>query len=67
MEDVLALYAEPYDLHRPKVCFDETNRQLLADVRSPFLAQPGRPARQDDPYKRKDTRNLFLHREWQTG
>lgn len=67
MEDVLDLYAEPYDPQYPKVCFDETNRQLLAEVRSPLPAQPGRPLRQDYTYKRKDTRNLFLHCEWQTG
>ena len=47
MEDVLDLYAEPYDPQRPVVCFDETSTQLLADTRPPLLAQPGRPARQD--------------------
>ena len=30
MEDVLDLYAEPYDPKRPVVCFDETSTQLLA-------------------------------------
>ena len=33
MEDVLDLYAEPYDPDRPVVCFDETSTQLLAEVR----------------------------------
>ena len=33
MEDVLDLYAEPYDPARPVVCFDETSTQLLADAR----------------------------------
>ena len=33
MEDVLDLYAEPYDPSRPVVCFDETSTQLLAEVR----------------------------------
>ena len=28
MEDVLDLYAEPYDPQRPVVCFDETSTQL---------------------------------------
>ena len=36
MEDVLDLYAEPYDPDRPVVCFDETSTQLLADVRTPL-------------------------------
>ncbi len=36
MEDVLDLYAEPYDPGRPVVCFDETSTQLLADTRPPI-------------------------------
>ena len=60
MEDVLDLYAEPYNPSRPVVCFDETSTQLLADVREPLPAQPGRPRRQDYEYRRGGTRNLFL-------
>jgi hypothetical protein len=67
MEDVLALYAEPYDPKRPKVCFDETNRQLLADTKTPLPVRPGKPRRFDYEYKREGTRNLFLCCEWQTG
>ncbi len=60
MEDVLDLYAEPYDPNRPVVCFDETSTQLLADTRPPLPAQPGRPRRQDYEYRRGGTRNIFL-------
>ena len=60
MEDVLDLYGEPYDADRPVVCFDETSTQLLADVREPLPAQPGRPRRQDYEYRRAGTRNIFL-------
>ena len=60
MEDVLDLYAEPYDPHRPVICFDETSTQLLAEVRAPLPAQPGRPRRQDYEYRRGGTRNIFL-------
>ena len=60
MEDVLDLYAEPYDAGRPVVCFDETSTQMLADVRQPLPAQPGRPRRQDYEYRRAGTRNIFL-------
>src|SRR5262245_58947235 len=67
MEDVLAVYAEPYDPHRPKVNFDETNRQLLADVQPPLPAAPGQPQRYDAEYKRGGTRNLFIHVEPQAG
>ena len=67
MEDVLDLYAEPYDPQRPVVCFDETSTQLLADTRPPLLAQPRRPARQDYEYRREGTRNLFLACEPKAG
>ena len=60
MEDVLDLYAEPYDPDRPVVCFDETSTQLLADVREPLPPQPGRPRRQDYEYRRGGARNIFL-------
>ena len=60
MEDVLDLYAEPYDPERPAVCFDETSTQLLADITLPIPAKPGRPMRQDYEYPRAGTRNLFL-------
>ena len=60
MEDVLDLYAEPYDPQRPVVCFDETSTQLLADAREPLAARPGRSKRQDYEYVRGGTRNLFL-------
>ena len=60
MEDVLDLYAEPYDADRPVVCFDETSTQLLAEVRAPLPVRPGRPRRQDYEYRRGGTRNIFL-------
>ena len=60
MEDVLDLYAEPYDPQRPVVCFDESSTQLLSDARPPLPVKPGRPKRQDYEYRREGTRNLFL-------
>ena len=60
MEDVLDLYAEPYDPQRPVVCFDETSTQLLAEARESMPVMPGRPKRQDYEYRREGTRNLFL-------
>ena len=67
MEDVLDLYAEPCDPQRTVVCFDETSTQLLADVREPIPAQPGRPRREDYEYRREGTRNLFLFCEPKAG
>ena len=59
MEDVLDLYEEPYDPTRPKVNFDETSKQLIAETRVPLPAQPGQPALYDYEYQRNGTRNLF--------
>jgi hypothetical protein len=67
MEDVLDLYAEPYDEKRPKVNFDETSRQLIADTRAPLEVGCGQPRRYDHEYKRNGTRNIFIHCEPQTG
>ena len=60
MEDVLDLYAEPYDPQRPVVCFDETSTQMLADARPPLPVEPGKPRREDYEYLRAGTRNIFL-------
>jgi len=35
MEQVLAVYQQPYNEKEPVVCFDETNKQLIAAPRSP--------------------------------
>jgi len=60
MEDVLDLYAEPYDPKRPQVGFDETSKQLVAETRTPLPMQPGLPKRCDYEYERNGTANLFL-------
>ena len=67
MEDVLELYAEPYDAKRPKVNFDESSKQLIAETRQPLPTRPGRPERFDYEYERGGTRNLFLFVEPQAG
>ena len=41
MEDVLAVYARPYDPFRPVVCMDEKPYQLLDHIRDPIPATPG--------------------------
>lgn len=60
MEDVLEVYMRPYDPQRPQVCIDETNKQLVAEIRVPIPAAPGQPERVDYEYKRKGTANLFM-------
>ena len=62
MEDVLDLYAEPYDPQRPVVCFD------VHPVVGPApLCRPGRDFRCGNYEYRKGTRNLFLACEPLTG
>ena len=60
MEDVLDLYAEPYDPAHPVVCFDESPKQLIGEVRQPIPAQPGTPAREDTEYRRNGVRDLMM-------
>lgn len=60
MEDVLDLYEEPYDPLRPIVCFDESPKQLIAEVREPLPAEPGMPARYDTGYERKGVCDLMM-------
>jgi transposase len=60
MEEVLDVYAEPYNPLRPLVCTDERPCQLLGDVLEPLPRQPGRARRLDYEYERKGTCNLFI-------
>jgi len=60
MEDVLEVYTRPYDPRRPQVCLDEASKQLVAEVRAPLSAEPGRPERVDCEYERRGTANLFM-------
>jgi hypothetical protein len=68
MEDVLDLYAAPYDPTRPVVCLDECPVALRDDVRPPLPPAPGRPARRDHEYRRCGTACLAVafepHRGW---
>ena len=60
MEDVLEVYHRPYDADFPVVCMDETNKQLVAEVRPPIPAAPGRPNLVDHEYRRNGTANVFM-------
>jgi len=60
MEDILAVYARPYDPRRPVVCIDEATKLLHADKRPPLPTAPGHAARQDYEYVRHGTANLFV-------
>lgn len=60
MEDVLDLYAQPYDPLHPVICFDELPYQLLRNVLAPQPCAPGRVAREDFEYAREGMCNLFM-------
>jgi hypothetical protein len=60
MEDILSVYARIYDPMRPVVCMDEKPYQLLAHVRDPIEARPGRDAREDSEYVRHGTCSIFV-------
>jgi hypothetical protein len=60
MEDVLDVYARPYNPRFPVVCMDEASKQLIGEIRKPWPMLPGQPERIDSEYERLGTCNLFL-------
>ncbi len=60
MEDILDVYTRPLDPTHPLVCFDETSKQLVGEVRTPLPLSPGHPVCYDTEYERHGTANLFL-------
>ena len=52
MEEVLDLYATAYDPKRSKVNFDESNKQLIKEIRRSLPERPGRLARFDYEHER---------------
>ena len=60
MEDVLDIYKRPYDPEYPVVCFDESSKQLVAEVIEPLPMEPEQPQRYDYQYERNGVSNLFM-------
>ena len=60
MEEVLAIYTQPYDPKRPVVCMDESSKQHTQEVREPLPLAPGKPMRYDTEYRRNGVSNLFI-------
>ena len=67
MEDVLDVYALPYDEKYPVVCIDEKPYQLLDEVRDPMPMEQGISAKMDNEYKRCGTSSIFVMIEPLTG
>jgi len=59
MEDVLDLYAKPYNPKEPVVCLDEKPMQLLKDAREAISGKPGKIKKRDYEYIRAGTANVF--------
>ena len=60
MEDVLAVYARPYDPAVPVVCMDEKPYQLLDHARAPVPATVGSDLKVDSEYVRCGTCSIFV-------
>lgn len=67
MEDVLSVYARPYDEKKPVVCMDEKPYQLLNECREPIAMKPGSVKKIDNEYKRMGTCSIFVFTEPLTG
>ena len=52
MQDIIEIYARPFNEKNPVVCFDESPFQLLQEVREPMPVSPGQPRREDCEYER---------------
>jgi hypothetical protein len=63
MEDVLAVYARPYDRNRPVVNMDEKPYQLLDHTREPLQMEAGKPLRTDYEYVRIGMCSIFIFTE----
>lgn len=63
MEEVLEIYAKPYDPNNPVVCMDEQPVQLIGETRVPIPATKEHPQRVDYEYERKGTASIFMFAE----
>jgi len=64
MEDVLTVYARPYDPEYPVVCMDEKPFQLLDERYAPIpMSKTNRKEKYDCEYEKKGTCSIFLFTE----
>jgi transposase len=60
MEEVLNIYALPYNPKEPVLCFDEKSKELHTETRTPTNTAVGKVRRRDYEYKRNGTCNVFM-------
>lgn len=63
MENVLEIYAQPYDAGHPVVCMDEQPVQLIGETRVAIPATKTHAKRVDYEYERRGTASIFLFAE----
>lgn len=68
MENILDVYARPYDKNRPVVCIDEKPVPLISDSRPRVpVTEPGDVLKKDYEYKRGGSVNVFCGVEPKAG
>ena len=67
MEQVLDVYARPYDPEHPVLCMDEQPIQLLRETRVPIAGTKAHPRRVDYEYERAGTASIFMFTEPLSG
>jgi len=60
MEEVLDVYARPYNSRYPVLCMDEQPIQLLKETREPIAGTKNHPRRVDYEYERAGTASIFM-------
>jgi hypothetical protein len=63
MENVLEVYAKPYDPQHPVVCMDEQPVQLIGETRVAIPATKAHAKRVDYEYERRGTASIFMFAE----
>ena len=59
MEDILETYAREYDAANPVVCCDESPKQLVSEVRSPYMDDKG-VVYEDSEYQREGAAEIVM-------
>lgn len=67
MEEVLDVYARPYNFRYPVMCMDEQPIQLLKETRQPIAGTKKHPRRVDYEYERAGTASIFMFCEPLSG
>lgn len=62
MEDVLEVYARPYNEKNPVVCMDESPKQLVSELRQSYMDKNG-VKHEDCEYKREGATELVMINE----